>query len=316
MLRREAARWLARLQGGADPAMKVKFQQWYDRDPRYAEAFDRVRQSYERAGLLRQSPAASAALAASAGQQSTRDFAWAAGIGLVALVAAAVLLSRGLLGAGTEAVMLTTAVGEIREVRLADGTKVTLDTASRVEVDPSKRRASLSRGRARFEIARRKHPFIIVAGATSVIVEAGTIDIEQAGPASRVDVLAGSAEMEGRQGHLVLGPLEGLTDGPDAEPERHAVAGLPDWTRGMLQFDGTPVAEAVERANRYSTRPILIAGDVGELRVTGAFRAGDTAGLAKALSAAFGLRLHSSPDGRLILARPPALAGRQQKEGG
>ena len=59
----------------------------------------------------------------------------------------------------------------------------------------------------------------------------------------------------------------------------------------MLQFDGTPLPHAVGLANRYSERHIVLAGDLDALRVTGAFRAGDTNGLARALAAAFGLSL-------------------------
>jgi ferric-dicitrate binding protein FerR (iron transport regulator) len=72
----------------------------------------------------------------------------------------------------------------------------------------------------------------------------------------------------------------------------------------MLQFDGIPIEAAVAVANRYSNRKIIISDDVAQLRVTGAFRAGDTRGLAKALATAFHLSLSLDPGGNLILSNP------------
>jgi transmembrane sensor len=74
----------------------------------------------------------------------------------------------------------------------------------------------------------------------------------------------------------------------------------------MLQFDGIPIEAAVAVANRYSNRKIIISDDVAQLRVTGAFRAGDTPGLAKALAAAFHLSLSVNSAGDLILSNPGA----------
>jgi transmembrane sensor len=71
----------------------------------------------------------------------------------------------------------------------------------------------------------------------------------------------------------------------------------------MLEFEATPLAEAVATANRYSERHILLSGGLGALRVTGAFRAGDTPGLARALAAAFGLSIQQRAGGDLLLSR-------------
>jgi transmembrane sensor len=105
-----------------------------------------------------------------------------------------------------------------------------------------------------------------------------------------------------------------MTDTVGAD-RKVSVAPASDWTRGMLQFDGTPLSEAVALANRYSDRHILLVGGLGALRVTGAFRAGDTAGLAKALAAAFGLSLQQNADGNLLLSRTTSPQA-QNKTGG
>ena len=142
--------------------------------------------------------------------------------------------------------------------------------------------------------------------SSTVTTTDGIVDVEQVGPEGRVQVLAGAADVGGpgeRASPLALGAGEAMTTDPGGVDRKVSVTPAPDWTRGMLQFDGTPLAEAVALANRYSERRILLVGDLGRLRVTGAFRTGDTAGLARALAAAFGLSLQQNGEGNLVLSR-------------
>src|SRR5579864_1259501 len=115
MLRRDAAAWLARLQSRRDPEIEQKFNRWRDRDPAHAEAFERVAASYQQAGLLRYSALASAP-AGEARQVPARTpiFAWAAAAALFFILAGGIylVLGSGLWSGGTEAVMLSTRIGE------------------------------------------------------------------------------------------------------------------------------------------------------------------------------------------------------------
>ena len=79
----------------------------------------------------------------------------------------------------------------------------------------------------------------------------------------------------------------------------------------MLEFDKTRLDEAAFLANRYSKVQLRLGDErVRGLRVTGAFRAGDTAGLAQSLAKAFNLRIIRQPDGSLLLVDPNR-SGRQ-----
>ena len=74
----------------------------------------------------------------------------------------------------------------------------------------------------------------------------------------------------------------------------------------MLLFDDTKLADAVAEANRNGGGQIRLADpSIGALRITGAFRAGDTDALAQSLEAAFNLLLERRPDGVLILRAKP-----------
>jgi transmembrane sensor len=325
MLRREAAAWLARLQSGRDPDIRRKFQNWYDANPRHAAAFDRVRRTYEQAGLLRHS----SIVTSSAPKHAVRKVQWQPRPALAVAAAVAVLVPIGVLVlrggmlpiGGTEAVMLMTQVGEIRQLSLADGSKVTLDTWTKVEVEigRSHRGAHLKYGRARFQVAQAGEPFVVETASTIITTREGALDVEQVGQQSRVQVLAGAAEVRGSDERgasaLAVGAGEGVTVNSAGPEQKRVVTQGPDWTRGMLQFDGTLLSDAVALANRYSDRHIILGSDLSALRVTGAFRAGDTAGLAKALASAFNLSLQQRWDGNLILSRS-ASPSLQKKRGG
>ena len=323
MLRREAATWLARLQSGREPGAEHEFRKWYEADPAHAAAFDRVKRSYEQAGLLRQSAQAYAAPEPQGARRAaTQRYAWAAAAALAAVVPVVILVSgHAPFLRDTNAVMLVTGVGEIRRVALEDGSEVTLDTSTSLEVEigRSHRRAELKKGRARFQIASGSAPFIVEAGGTTITSARSKFDVELAGPGSRVELLAGTADVRGsgeprpslalRAGEMVAGSTSGI-----GSPRAMQASG--DWTRGMLEFDGTPLEMAVELANRYSDRKIVISPDLAALRVTGAFRAGDTRGLARALARAFDLSLREVPGGGLILAARETSAEHSNKNGG
>jgi transmembrane sensor len=312
MLRREAARWLARLQNDRDPDIEHAFRRWHDSDSRHAAAFDRIQRSYEQAGLLRQSPLAHRVeLQPAAQKPEWRPWpALAAAAAIVVLVPVAVLLVRngGLLSQGTEALMLMTSVGEIKQVELADGSKVTLDTSTKVEVQVgrSHRSAHLRYGRARFRIVEASVPFVVETASATITARQGVIDVERHGRQDRVHVLSGAADVRGRdrgQGPVAVGAGEAVTMNSPGPDRTSGAAPNPDWTHGMLQFDGTPLAEAVQLANRYSERHIILAGDLDQLRITGAFHAGDTAGFARAVAAAFDLSVRQRSGGSLVLSR-------------
>lgn len=325
MIRREAAAWLARLQSGREDDIEVKFRRWRETDPRHAAAFDRVRRSYEQAGLLRHSTKFAGwghAPAVGKPRWQPRPALAAAAAILILVPVGALLIREGMLPfGGPKGTMLMTAVGEIRQVNLADGSRVTLDTATKVElqIGQSRRAAHLRYGRARFQVAPAKVPFTVQTDSATITADHGIVDVEQVGQEGHVRVLAGAVDVRGsgedQTWKVALAPGQGLTANSVGAKRSEFGAAGPDWTRGMLQFDQTPLAKAVELANRYSERHIILAGDLGAIRVTGAFRAGDTPRLAKALAEAFGLSLEQRPDGNLLLS-PNASRGLEKKRGG
>lgn len=310
-IRREASDWVVRLAEQAGEEQYAAFRQWRDADPRHAEAYDRIAAIWSQAGRLSRSPAAGE-LPPDIGSGRPRAF----GFALAAALAAAVLVTALLLGSRLlsgpesrqEPMLFAAAVGEIREIDLPDGSRLTLDSASRVEVafTAAVRDLTLREGRARFEVAHDTRPFAVRAGTSEVVATGTLFDVSLVGGRTTVLLLEGSVEVRatddpGKIERLMPGQKLILAASVAAE-RRPAARGEAAWPGRMLEFDETRLDEAAALANRYS-RVQLRLGDerIRNLRVSGAYRAGDIAGFARSLAMAFDLRLVRQAGGTLLL---------------
>lgn len=221
--------------------------------------------------------------------------AWlGAAAGLAAVVAAAIFWLR-LPGA---AQYYETKPGEQRSVLLADGSRVTLDSASSVEVDlrAHRRIVHLIHGEALFRVSHDPaRPFDVYAEGT-VVRAIGTefnVDMRSPYPAVTVTVLQGRvAVMRASQEGLAAAPTRlaaPAASGELARPKLLAIpapagalildaseqvvvtssgAGVPQrvpdpavvtaWTRRQLVFEHRPLGEVVDELNGYGGPRIAI----------------------------------------------------------
>lgn len=318
-IRREASGWVARLGGQPSADERDAFRRWREADPRHGEAYDRIVGIWHQAGRL--SPASRAGRAADLERRRPAGarLALAASLAAALLISFLVLAPRLVQGPGQEPALLAAAVGEIREVRLADGSALVLDSASRVETrfGKSKRELTLLDGRARFRVAHEARPFVVRAGSSEILATGTLFDVSLIGGRTQVVLIEGSVEVRPTNAAampgakpLRLAPGEKLSLTGTSPPERRtATRGDASWPSLMLEFRQTRLADAASLANRYSKVQLHLEGDrIPALRVSGAFRAGDTAGLAQSLASAFKLRIVRQPDGDLLLAEPEQAA--------
>lgn len=191
-----------------------------------------------------------------------------------------------------------TGIGERQVVRLADGSKVSLDAASRVEVDYSAhgRTLRLLDGRAKFDVAKDPlRPFTVTAGQRMVVATGTSFSVELVEREmrvvlyeGRVAVLEAPPEGEPRQGQL-QGIRANLPDGR-LRPGTELVAGTGakratlreidpvgslSWEGGQLTFSDEPLGLAAARMNRYSDWKLEVSGPAADIPVSGVFNAGD-----------------------------------------
>lgn len=308
--REQAIAWLARLRAGPSDENAADFEDWYAGDPRHADAYDALLDSWEDTALVSRTPLAEQSRRPA--RRSWTKVAAAAAAVLMLLVAGSVLLTARR-GAEPD-FMLASRIGEIRTIMLEDGSRVTLDTNSAVQMrfDGEQRRLRLERGRARFEVAHdARRPFVVVAGPSQVVAHGTVFDVDLRQSRAMVLLLQGSVEVRRPAiagtpaASTMLKPGQQLAlngSGPLAVP---VAVKAPEmrWPSGMLSFKDVPLAEVVASANRYSRTQIVLRDPaVSERRFTGTFKTGEPAQLAAMLEPMFGLRVERDKADNLVLA--------------
>jgi transmembrane sensor len=172
----------------------------------------------------------------------------------------------------------TTAVGEIRDVTLADGSVVTLDTATtlRAKVDGKVRRLSLDKGGAYFAVAHDKvHPFQVALADRQVIVTGTHFATSLRDGRARVELLEGSVVVSQPRSstepvHLVPGDQVTYQAGSAVRREaRIDPATAVAWRQRRLVFQDAALSEVLAELGRYTDAKIRLANPaLGRQRVT------------------------------------------------
>jgi transmembrane sensor len=317
-IRDAAGDWLARRQEPARPDVERAFAVWMDADPRHRIAYEQAERHWQESRLLSDSDVGrTRKLVRAPFLMRHSTHVAAASLGVVVLLG---IGSVGLLRYGSrlelvspaQAATYETALGEIRTISLADGSQLTLDTATRVRVtlSASERKVSLERGRARFSVAPDgKRPFTVTVPGGTVVARSTLFDVsvERGSPVvvikGRVDLTSKSDAASHPARTLAAGQTASLGN---AETPRPTQAGETQWVSGMLALDGGPLGEAVAAINRYNRIQIRLAEpELARLSVTGAFQVRNTDAFARAVAATFGLGIDRTDPGVILLRRAP-----------
>jgi transmembrane sensor len=206
-----------------------------------------------------------------------------------------------------------TRIGERRTVMLADGSRVTLDTASKVAVrlDRNRRSITLAEGQALFDVEHdRSRPFVVTAGDARVTALGTRFDVRLSGQGARVTLVEGRVAVEtygARPKRWTLAPDQRIvTTSKNPAPARTDAASAVSWASGRLTFDNTPVSVAVAEVNRYTMTPIrLEAQAIAQVPVSGVFDTGDVEGFVAALQDLYGVEVRRGQAGGVVLRDPP-----------
>ena len=330
----EAAVWVARLHGPARSSeMDREFLAWQSRSEQHRLAFERCTEIWQEVPGISLGDAFAAARARPAASRTSAVKVWLGGKRWTLALSVAGLLALGatILQHWKGATSYGTGLGEQRVVILDDGTRLTLNTATRVRVNlrTNGRSVSVEDGGALFEVARDPHrPFVVRVGGSEVAAlgtvfsvrftphDAGASDVAVTLIEGQVSVRPETYDDDAKSsqsGQILLHP------GERARLSRTAAFGLPAkaprvdrprvdqvvaWTRGEALFDDASLDQAVAEMNRYSRTPIVLIGGAAtaRYRVSGLFRTGDNVGFARAVAALHGLTVREHP-ARLDLAQ-------------
>lgn len=204
------------------------------------------------------------------------------------------------------------AIGERRDVRLADGSTLTLDTATALDVawHLRSRRVALSQGQARFAVAPSAwRPFEVAAAGARIRVVGTVFDVRREHDRVQVTVLRGRVEVRGLRGgaapqRLAPGQRLRVEAGAAGTPEPVDTAQAGAWQQGHLVFDRTPLREALAEVQRYRRAPIRLRddGQLGGHTVSGVFEAARTDQLLDLLPRIVPAQVQQQADGSVDVA--------------
>jgi transmembrane sensor len=202
-----------------------------------------------------------------------------------------------------------TAKGQQRQISLPDGSRLTLDTDSAVDVAFSTGRRSLvlERGRALFDVERDpKRPFEVRAGDRSVVALGTRFDVRADPDRIRVTLFEGRVAVSrtGGGSAIELSPGEQFNQQGasarvvQAPAEEDALA----WRQGLVTFEDETLASAAAELNRYSSKALVVRDpQIAGMRISGAFKAGDPARFARTVSTVHPVRVRRNSDGSIEL---------------
>lgn len=317
-IREEAAAWFAKRRDGAcTQSEEAAFDAWRGCCEAHAHAYIETERAWDQWKQLQSSrrmlEMTAAAMAATAPRPRRAPVTrhWQPWLAAACIVAIAVtgsfeLLPRLLLS--KPPMTYRTGLGEQSTEQLPDGTRVTLNTQTTLQVRyvRGRREVALQRGEAMFDVVHDAgRPFVVTASGGSVTDLGTQFDVRDDNGTAIVTLLQGRVEVSAQNSRRQLTPGEQARYGTGVagisvrEVDPAAVAA---WLHGRLYFNGTPLAQAIADANRYSAVKLRL-GDpsLADMPVGGSFRAGDNAAVAAALSAVFPVRVAHSDAHEIVL---------------
>ena len=304
-IRQQAAEWAIRLDGGdLDRSRREALDGWLAADPRHPAALALAQRTWKQLGSLAeprtmvQTPVASAPRRAGGRRKGWRGWAAAAAV-LLALGSAWNERDAGVSWLADHA----TGKGEVRILRLVDGSEVELDAQSAIDVayDSRERRVRLLEGSAIFRAApragRETRPFVVESAGgstralgTRFLVSRNDDGSVQVGVLEHRVAVALAHPRTGTVGRRELGEGESLRYSAEGGGGGGRGGGPPP-RRGLLVFDEQPLGEVVARLNRYRPGHLLVApGALAQRRVSGVFRVADLEASLQSISDELGVR--------------------------
>jgi transmembrane sensor len=202
-------------------------------------------------------------------------------------------------------------VGQTRSVALEDGSHVTLDTGSRIEVAvrANERRIDLIHGDAYFEVAKDpRRPFVVSVDRARLVAVGTQFYVERDNDGLIVLVTEGKVRLE-RPAESPLEVAAGSQARVDAtelrisHPTDMEVEEMLGWRNGYLLFRDTSLVDAVAKFNRYTHKKMLIEDPgIAGIRIGGHFRLDDVQGFLWLLKSGFPINVDERGD-RIVLTK-------------
>lgn len=221
-----------------------------------------------------------------------------------------------------------TGIGEQSTATLPDGSSVTLNTNTSIDVfySGTERRIVMNRGETLYQVMKDPSRPFNVHAAGHVVQAVGTaFDVRLKEKQVEVTVTKGVVKVlfapkpgaRAGSGDLQTPPREAILQIGDTATfvphqfstdairrlDPHDIEMRLSWREGMLYFDNEPLSNVLDEISRYTTSELVAGADIRDVRVGGYFKAGDIDGLLVALKKNFDIDAERSSGNRITLSR-------------
>jgi transmembrane sensor len=340
---KDAAVWLVRLDKGLGASERAKLDEWLLKSPKNAQALHELATFWGDLDLLNGQTMRVAEAAPGAPQRGTRVVGWKLAAAIIATCGIGMFTYLRQPPANPLAPITAqfnqtfrTSVGERTTAQLPDGSSITLNTNTEVQVvfQDHDRIVDMRRGEAHFTVAHDvSRPFgvraaghivqavgtafnvhIQQAGEVEITVTDGIVQILDDAPTAAVGAAAPATQQWWK--NSLIGT--GLGQGQVARLSKHLphtplvpeiVQLAPEdldiklaWQRGVLIFEGESLQAVLAEFSRYTTTEFALGNEqLAEVRVGGYFNAGDIDGLLQTLSENFQIKAERTANNQILL---------------
>lgn len=289
----EAAVWLMRLHAGdITDAQRRDWQQWCQRSPEHERAWQRAAQLGQTLSVI------PPAIGKQVLQPRTSRRKAVKALSLLLAAGPAAWLGYRLLPLDEWRADYSSGVGQQRRIVLDDGTRLTLNTASAVDVifDRQRRQINLRRGEILIDTAKdpqaTPRPFLVQSAQGTMQALGTRFLVRQWPQASSIAVFEGAVRIQPATAGIAARTLQAgwqmRFDSAGMDAPQAADDSASAWSSGMLVADRMPLRALLTELGRYRHGQLGCDEQIAQLPVSGAFPIDNT-------DAALELLAHSLP---------------------
>jgi transmembrane sensor len=285
-----AINWQLRLDGPLSAPEREALARWLAAHEEHARAWQQL-------GMLDQrfssatGPARKALLQSHEGSRRRVRTLGGGLAGVIALIGVALVANDRTAPLGYWLADQRTATGEQKVVQLDDGTRISLNTHSAIDVrfNAEQRLILLREGEILVETGHKNHdqrPFIVSTDDGQMRALGTRFVVRREDQGTLLGVLQSAVAVQPQ----AAGGERIIKEGEQVMLHRHGLdatlalrPGTDAWTRGMLVVDNVRLAELVDELSRYRRGYLGVSPDAADLRITGSFPLKDTNLALKAL---------------------------------
>jgi transmembrane sensor len=317
----QAYDWVRRIESGKmTHAEGAQLKRWRQADPSHAAMLTAARRKWVLLGEAAVLAAAGDSVNAPANAAAKSGFAVANGRRRAFLGAAAGLTTAAVAAAvvyppldlwpsvGEWRADYRTAIGERRQLALADNVAVELNTRTSVAVMQDRDGTpgiDLIAGETAIDMLDARRPFAVAAGAARMLASEARFEVRRTADGVCVTCLQGQVRIAHPAGTAVLNARQQMTYDDRA---LHPVAAIDPaqvsaWREGFLRFRDTPLEQVIDEINRYRPgRVVLLNRRIAGEAVTARFRIDALDKAIAQMQRSLALDVRSLPGGVVLLS--------------